>query len=154
MAKAIVEKCTFVQEWEFQGNKNFNFVVKFKNSDDRFVYVGKDKDNPKFIENQEVEYTVLDKKIKVFVGDKTFEYPKIEVAKQAFGGFGGGGGGGKSYVKTKEQYTNELVGYIGGYSKDLLSHRISIGGTTTETLIEAYEKLVDGMFKALKKHLV
>lgn len=147
MAKSIVEKCTFVQEWEFQGNKNYNFVVKFKNSDDRFVYVGKDKDNPKFIENQEVEYTVLDKKIKVFVGDKTFEYPKIEVAKQAFGG-----GGGKSYSKTPEQVRNELVSFVGGYAQQVLGHRISLG-KDAEDIVKQYEILVDGFYKALVKYI-
>lgn len=152
MAKSIVEKCTFVQEWEFQGNKNYNFVVKFKNSDDRFVYVGKDKDNPKFVENQEVEYTILDKKIKVFVGDKTFEYPKIEVAKQAFGG-GGFSGGGKSYTKTPETYRNEMVSYCSSYAKDILCHKISLGGATTESIIKAYEELVDGFVKASNKHI-
>lgn len=148
MAKGKVTKCTFVQEWEFQGNKNYNFVVKFEGSEDRFVYVGKDKDNPKFVEGQDVEYTVLDKKIKVFVGDKTFEYPKIEVAKQAFGG----GGGGKSYVKTPEQTKNELASFVGGYAQQIICHRTTLGKDVDDIII-VYEKLVDGMFKALSKHI-
>lgn len=150
MAKAIVDKCTFVQEWEFQGNKNYNFVVKFRDSEDRFVYVGKDKDNPKFVEGQETEYTVLDKKIKVFVGDKTFEYPKIELPKQPFGG--GGGGGAKFTPKTQAQVKNDLVGFIGGYAKDVIAHRVNLGKTSQEIVVE-YEILVDGMFKALSKHV-
>jgi len=153
MAKSIVEKCTFVQEWEFQGSKNYNFVVKFKNSDDRFVYVGKDKDSPKFVENQEVEYTVLDKKIKVFVGDKSFEYPKIEVAKQAFVGGGGfGGGGGKNYTKSAETYRNEMVSYCSSYAKDVIIHRINLGKDAKE-IIAIYDELVTGFVNASNKHI-
>lgn len=154
MAKGKVEKCSFVSEWEWQGKKNYNFVVKFEGSEDRFVYVGKDKDNPKFVVGQEAEYNIVEgKTIKVFVKDKTYEYPKIELVKQnnTFGGFGGGGGN-KNYVKTPEQYKNELLGYIGGYAKDVIAHRVNLG-KDAEEIITVYEKLVDGMFKALSKHI-
>lgn len=150
--KSKVEKCTFVAEWEYMGKKNYNFVVKFEGSDDRYVYVGKDKDNPKFKEGEEVEYDIVkDKTIKVFVSGKTYEYPKIEPVKQN-NGFGGGGGGNKNYVKTPEQYKNELLGYIGGYAKDIIAHRTTLG-KDADDIIVVYEKLVDGMFKALSKHI-
>jgi hypothetical protein len=89
MATGKVEKVTFVSEWEYQGKKNYNFVVKFEGSNDRYVSVSQDKSNPKFIEGQTQEYEVADKIIKLFAGGQTYEYPKITPPKKSFGGGGG-----------------------------------------------------------------
>lgn len=156
---------TFAATWNWQGKDNHNFVIKFDDAKDegdkieRYVYVSSENPQTKFVVGQDVDFEMSkdkenkQKTIKVTLGGKSFEFDKIEPAKAAFGGFGGGGGGGKSFVKSKEQYSNELVGYVGGYCKDILAHRINLGGTTPESIVEAYEKLVDGTFKALVKHI-
>lgn len=148
MAKGKVEKCSFVSEWEWQGKKNYNFVVKFEGSEDRFVYVGKDKDNPKFVVGQEAEYNIVEgKTIKVFVKDKTYEYPKIELVKQN-NGFGGGG---KGYVKTKEQELNQLLGVCCSYAKDLICHRTTIGqGKDGKELAKLHVEMTLEIYNGLK----
>lgn len=151
MAKGKVEKCTFVQEWEFQGKKNYNFVVKFEGSEDRYVYVGKDKDNPKFKEGEEIEYNLVEgKTIKVFVKDKSYEYSKIEAVKSN-NGFGGGFGGGKSFVRTKEQELNLLLGTSASYAKDLICYRTTIGnGKDGKDLAKTHVEMTIEIFNGLK----
>jgi len=159
-----VELITFAASWEWQGRQNHNFVIKFTDAVDtqekldRYVYVASENPQTKFVVGQEIDFDLSkdkenkQKTIKVNLGGKSFEFDKIEPAKAAFGGFGGGGGGGKSFVKSKEQYSNELVGYIGGYVKDLMSHRVNLGKDADDIII-VYEKLVDGFYKALAKHI-
>ena len=158
-----VSLVTFAATWNWQGVDNHNFVIKFDDAKDegdkleRYVYVSKENPQTKFVVGQEIDFDLSkdkenkQKTIKVTLGGKSFEFDKIEPAKAAFGAFGGGGGG-KSFVKSKEQYSNELVGYVGGYCKDLLAHRINLG-KDVDDIIVVYEKLVDGMFKALVKHI-
>lgn len=154
---------TFAATWEWQGKQNHNFVIKFDDAKDegdkieRYVYVSSENPQTKFVVGQDVDFEMSkdkenkQKTIKVTLGGKSFEFDKIEPAKAAFGGFGGGGGG-KSFVKSPEQYKNELLGYVGGYAKDLISHRTTLG-KDVDDIIVVYEKLVDGMFKALSKHI-
>jgi hypothetical protein len=152
MARGKVEKVTWFSEWEYQGKVNNNFVVKFVGSEDRFVYVGADKANPKFKEGEEMEYKLDGRKIKGSIAGHQFEYEKISPIQAQGGGFGGGGGG-KSYSKTPETYRNEMVSYCSSYAKDILCHKITLGGTTTESIVKAYEELVDGFVKASNKHI-
>lgn len=159
-----VSLVTFAATWNWQGVDNHNFVIKFDDAKDegdkleRYVYVSKENPQTKFVVGQEIDFDLSkdkenkQKTIKVTLGGKSFEFDKIEPTKAAFGSFGGGGGGGKSFVKSKEQHSNELVGYVGGYCKDLLAHRINLG-KDVDDIIVVYEKLVDGMFKALVKHI-
>lgn len=160
--RKTVELVTFAASWEWQGKKNHNFVIKFTDANDtpekldRYVYVASENPQTKFVVGQEIDFDLSkdkenkQKTIKVTLGGKSFEFDKIEPAKAAFGGFGGGGG--KSFVKSKEQYSNELVGYIGGYVKDLMCHRINLGKDADEIVV-IYDKLVDAFYRSLVKHI-
>lgn len=151
MPKGTVEKVTFFSSWEYQGKQNHNFVVKFKDSEDRFVYVGNDKDNPKFKEGQETEYKLDGRKIKGNIGQHQFEYEKISLVQAQGNGFGGGGGG-KSFSKSPEIFRNELVSFCSSYAKDCIIHRVNLGKDAKE-IIAIYEELVDGFIKASVKHI-
>lgn len=151
MPKGKVEKLTWFSEWEYQGKVNHNFVVKFVGSEDRFVYVGRDKANPQFKEGVEMDYKLDGRKIKGNIGTHQFEYEKISPVQQQGGGFGGGGGG-KSYVKSPDQIKNELVSFAGGYSAQILCHRINLGKDATD-IVKEFETLSDGIVKALTKHI-
>lgn len=154
-----VELVTFAASWDWQGKKNHNFVIKFtdakEDGDKRYVYVSQENPQTKFVVGQEVDFELSkdkdgkQKTIKGTIGGKSFEYERIDLIKQS-SGFGGGGG--KNYNKTPDQYKNELLGYIGGYAKDIISHRTTLG-KDADDIIAVYEKLVDGMFKALSKHI-
>lgn len=160
-----VELVTFAASWEWQGRQNHNFVIKFADANDtpekldRYVYVASENPQTKFVVGQEVDFDFSkdkenkQKTIKVTLGGKSFEFDKIEPAKAAFGGFGSGGGGGAKFTpKTPAQVKNDLVGFIGGYAKDVIAHRVNLGKTSQEIVVE-YKILVDGMFEALSKHV-
>lgn len=151
MPKQTVEKVTWFSQWEYQGKTNHNFVVKFKDSEDRFIYVGNDKDNPKFKVGETVEYKLDGRKIKGNIGQNQFEYEKISPI-QTQGGFNGGGGGGKSFTKSPEIFRNEMVSYCSSYAKDCIIHRVNLGKDAKE-IIAIYEELVDGFVKASNKHI-
>jgi len=151
MPKGTVEKITFFSSWEYQGKQNHNFVVKFKDSEDRFVYVGNDKDNPKFKEGQEAEYKLDGRKIKGNIGQHQFEYEKISLVQAQGAGFSGGGGG-KSFTKSPEIFKNEMVSYCSSYAKDVIIHRVNLGKDAKD-IIAIYEELVDGFVKASNKHI-
>jgi hypothetical protein len=151
MPKSTVEKVTWFSEWEYQGKVNHNFVVKFKDSEDRFVYVGRDKGNPQFKEGLELEYKLDGRKIKGNIGQHQFEYEKISLVQAQANGFGGGGGG-KSFTKSPEIFRNEMVSYCSSYAKDCIVHRVNLGKDAKE-IIAIYEELVDGFVKASNKHI-
>lgn len=165
MPKGIVEMSTINgQPWiDKKGKTNQNFIIKFKGANDngdepeRYIFVSDTSENTTFKVGDEVDYNIKTQadgsqwKIRATVNGKTHLWPAIEQPKQNKGVFGGGGGN-KTYVKTPEQYKNELLGYIGGYAKDVIAHRVNLG-KDAEDIIIVYEKLVDGMFKALSKHI-
>lgn len=152
MAKGLVEKVTWFAQWEYQNKVNHNFVVKFKEDDEnRFIYVGNDKDNPKFKVGETVEYKLDGRKIKGNIGQTQFEYEKISLVQAQGGGFSGNGGG-KAFSKSPEIFKNELVSFVSGYAQQILCHRINLGKDANE-IVAAYETLVDGMYKASVKHI-
>ena len=150
MPKGKVESVSFVDSWK-DGSRH-NFTVKFEGmgKDDRIIFSWKDKEQPMLKVGDETEYNITGRSVSFYLNGKKYEYPQAELPKnkQSFGG----GGGNKTYVKTPEQYKNELLGYIGGYAKDIIAHRVNLG-KDAEDIIVVYEKLVDGMFKALSKHI-
>lgn len=149
MPKGLVEKVTWFSQWEYQNKVNHNFVVKFKDSDERYIYVGQDKDNPKFKEGLELEYKLDGRKIKGNIGQHQFEYEKISPIQTQGGGFNGGGGG--KYVRTKEQELNQLLGTCASYSKDLLCHRISLGDSKDhKALAKVHVEMATEMYNGLK----
>ncbi|MHB8871599.1 MAG: hypothetical protein ACYC5G_04050 [Candidatus Doudnabacteria bacterium] len=152
MARGLVEKVTWFSQWEYQGKVNHNFVVKFKEDDEnRFIYVGNDKDNPKFKVGETVEYKLDGRKIKGNIGQTQFEYEKISLVQAQGAGFGGNGGG-KSFTKSPEIFRNEMVSYCSSYAKDCIIHRVNLGKDAKE-IIAIYEELVDGFVKASNKHI-
>lgn len=153
-----VIKLEYVDSYTGQNGELFNFAVLIENDKTPYFVSVKDKDKPGIAVGDDLDFTVVeydkseDKKQhkRASIGGKQVDLIKIKKnqPKPSFGG----GGGNKNYVKTPEQYKNELLGYIGGYAKDVIAHRVNLG-KDAEEIITVYEKLVDGMFKALSKHI-
>lgn len=147
MPKGKVEKCTWFSQWEYQNKVNHNFVIKFEGSDDRFVYVGQDKENPKFKEGLELEYKLDGRKIKGNIGAHQFEYEKISPVQAQGGGFGGGGGGGKRYPKSYNEYVNELAWQTQQHTINFFCHRVNLDP------IKDFGSYYDVFYKKAFEHL-
>lgn len=154
-----VLKVEFVDEYTGANGTLYNFAVLIENDKTPYFISVKDKNNPNVKVGEELDFEVVvydkteDKKQHKFanIGGKSVDLIKIK-KNQPKNGFGGSGGGGKSYTKTPEQVKNDLLGFVGGYAKDIIAHRINIG-KDVDDIIVAYDKLVDGMFDALAKHV-
>lgn len=150
MAKGKVESVKFVGSWK--DNVKHNFAVKFEEmaKDERVIFAWKDKENPLLKVGDVCEYNLLGRNTDIYIENKKYTYPAVELPKATSGGFGGGGS--KLTPKTPAQVKNDLIGFIGGYAKDIIAHRVNLGKTSQEIVVE-YKILVDGMFEALSKHV-
>ena len=158
--QAKVEKVTYVEDskWEWpkgSGAFNYNFVVKLHGVEDkRYVFVSKDENNPKIKVGMEADFNIDDSRaIKVTVGGKNYEYPKIEVPKLAFGG-----GGSKYTLPTKEQELNKFLGVVTSYATNLVCHRTDTGKprqgeTSEEALAKAVVTIANGIYDELKNKI-
>lgn len=154
--QAKIEKVTFVEgsEWEWpkgSGTFNYNFIVKLEGIEDkRYIHVSKDKNNPKIQSGMSGDFTIDETKtIKVTVGGKNYEYPKIEAPKQAFGG---GGGGGRSFTrapKTYNEYLNELAWQTQQHTINFFCHRITLD--PLKEFQKYYDVFYSAAFDKLKK---
>ena len=160
MAKGKVIKVEYVDSYTGQQGTLYNFAVLVEGEKRAFFISVKDKEKPMVSVGEDLDYEIVaydktpDKMQHKFatINGNSVDLIKIKKNQPMGGGGFGGGGGSKNYVKTKEQYSNELVGYIGGYVKDLMSHRVNLG-KDADDIILVYGKLVDGFFAALNKHI-
>ena len=151
-------KLEYVDSYTGQSGELFNFAVLIENDKTPYFISVKNKDNPGVSVGEELEFEVVvydkseDKRQhkRATISGKQVDLIKIKKIQQNKGGFGGGGG--KSYVKTPEQIKNELVSFCGGYAAQVIMHRVNLG-KDVDDIVNVYDKLVDGMFKALSKHI-
>ena len=153
-----VIKVEYVDSYTGQNGTLFNFAVLIEGDKTPYFISVKDKEKPGVIVGEELDYEVSvydkseDKRQHKRATINGNQVDLIKIKKNQPKPSFSGGGGNKTYVKTPEQYKNELLGYIGGYAKDVTAHRVNLG-KDAEDIIVVYEKLVDGMFKALSKHI-
>jgi len=149
-----VENCALAMERDNSfGKKNYHFLVKFEGDDQKYIHVSV-KNTPVFKIGETLEYEEEIKDdgtpFKAQASDKIW-LPKIKPPKKDFNGGGFGGGKSNWQPKSKEQYNNDIVGYVGGYAKDLLIARQDIAKGNVDQILIEYDKLVKGMTKSLQE---
>lgn len=151
-----VSKVLFIDSYESKFGKMYNFAVLFEGDNQAYMMSGK-KETPPVSVGEAVDYNEAENKesndgfahfTKVINGKQV---DCIKISKEKQNNFGGGGGKSNWQPKSKEQYDNDIVGYVGGYAKDLLIARQDIAKGSVDQILVEYDKLVKGMTKSLQE---
>ena len=107
--KAIIQEVTFRKEWDSQYGKMYSFNVKY--DDQVAIYNSKNRDQNKFIPEQEAEFT---EETKTYTDKKTGEVKEYKVIRPILqtrqSNFG------KALSREKSRYS----GFAVAYAKDLV----------------------------------
>ena len=151
-------KLEYVDSYTGQSGELFNFAVLIENDKTPYFISVKNKDNPGVSVGEELEFEVVvydkseDKRQhkRATISGKQVDLIKIKKIQQNKGGFGGGGG--KSFVRTREQELNLLLGTSASYAKDLICHRTTIGnGKDHKELAKIHVEMTTEIFNGLKE---